>query len=592
MNTNLNEAASCLDNGVHSVCALAPSAAPEAPETAVHYRDSNEDPSIDERVERAACIQRSGDLEEAKRIYHAILSEEPGHPEANLNLGVLAIQQGRPAESIPFFRIAAQCAPAREALWAVYIDALLMVDDSSGAQAVLSEARQHGHALSHMALQPNSTAAPLSADADLLANEFLSTLASLHEERKRVATSAPETPQRLSQTLAGFGFRWDTFAEYLAARDGVDVALSAMRLALALAPEDESLFAALAELARLQKGRASNAIALQPSYDQFVLFCPNVVTGGPEALHQLAHTINTQGGNASIAYYGGQSGLAYDGRVLRATYAPDPAVQEAYAMYEPLPVQEVTLSPRTLLIFPEVLVEQARQMMSAKRAIWWLSVDNAIAANPRLADARYASELLSDPSIIHLYQSDYARRFVERHGARQVLPLFDFINRDYLKSGATEPPRARQIVGLFPRKGADLAARFVNLNNRLPFALIQDMSRDQVRSTLSQCAIYIDFGHHPGKDRVPREAAISGAVIFLHDRGAARHYADHPLDRFYLFSDDDIETGLLHTKIQDVLAHHAEHFANQRIYRQRVVLEMDEFVLQVKTAFFEPCSRN
>lgn len=349
--------------------------------------------------------------------------------------------------------------------------------------------------------------------------------------------------------------------------------------------------AATSAIAQAGAVPASQPAALRPCYEQVVVLCPVVTTGGPEALHQLAHVINANGGNAEMAYYGQGSSLIEDGSVLRAAYAPNAEFEAAYARYAPTPLKQAPLTPSTLIIFPEVQAARARKFPGAKRAVWWLSVDNAIGSIPELADPAYAAELLSEPGILHLYQSDYARRFLERHGAREILPLFDFINRDYLDADLSAPAPPRKLIGLFPRKGGALASRFVGKHPDLPFALIQNMSREQVRATLAQCAVYIDFGHHPGKDRVPREAAVSGAVVFLHERGAASCYADHPLDSFYLFREQDIESGLLHAKITTVLARHAEHFAKQRLYRQRVLLEVDEFALQVKTAFFEKQSR-
>ena len=34
------------------------------------------------------------------------------------------------------------------------------------------------------------------------------------------------------------------------------------------------------------------------------------------------------------------------------------------------------------------------------------------------------------------------------------------------------------------------------------------MTTEEMRSCMSKSKVYIDFGNHPGKDRIPREAAI------------------------------------------------------------------------------------
>jgi tetratricopeptide (TPR) repeat protein len=268
------------------------------------------------------------------------------------------------------------------------------------------------------------------------------------------------------------------------------------------------------------RSTAANPVALKCAYDEVILFCPQVVTGGPEAMHQLAYTINALGGNAKIAYYGAISRTSLANDQVECSYQPDPNLVEAYAAYQPVVLSRASLKPRTLVIFPEVLAEVARKMTACPRAIWWLSVDNAVVSNPKLTDKQTAREILDEPQLIHLYQSEYARHFLQHHvGLRNLFPLFDFINRDYIEEGESSAREARRHVAIFPRKGGPLAAQFVASAQGIDFRLLQNMSRAEVRAALRECAIYIDFGHHPGKDRVPREAAASGAVVFLHEGG-------------------------------------------------------------------------
>jgi hypothetical protein len=326
---------------------------------------------------------------------------------------------------------------------------------------------------------------------------------------------------------------------------------------------------------------------LLPRYDTVVILCPEAVTGGPEALHQLAHAINTLGGNARLAYFGQGSRVEYGPTTILCHYSPHQAVLETYAAYRPIPLVEAPLSERTLIVVPEILPEALLAISARNRAVWWLSVDNAVAHNPKLNDPGYANSLIGNSGLIHFYQSDYARGFVERHGGgRNAFPIFDYINPEYIRSGPAESASERRQVGLFPQKGGVLAARFMAANPQLSFAAIQNMTREQVRQTLLTCSVYIDFGHHPGKDRVPREAAVSGAIVFLHERGAALHFQDHPLERFYLFNEQDIDTGSLASRVAEALSDRERHYARQQVYRQQVRLGFEEFMLQVRQFFF------
>ncbi|EFI6860961.1 hypothetical protein BCD16_004758, partial [Escherichia coli] len=49
--------------------------------------------------------------------------------------------------------------------------------------------------------------------------------------------------------------------------------------------------------------------------------------------------------------------------------------------------------------------------------------------------------------------------------------------------------------------------------------------------------LYIDFGHHPGKDRFPREAVMAGCVLITGVEGSAANEVDIPIpSRFKLDS--------------------------------------------------------
>jgi hypothetical protein len=334
---------------------------------------------------------------------------------------------------------------------------------------------------------------------------------------------------------------------------------------------------------------------MQKVYDDVLIFCPEVKTGGPEALHQLGHRIACHGGTAHMVYYAPFSRIEVEDGILRchADGSPMPA---HFAQYHPQVLTEARLGPGTLVIFPEPLSHLAAASdVSYQRALWWLSLDNGLPQNPGLAEEDYRRRFFADPGLAHFYQSDYARDYLRDSKSVRYHPLSDYTDQDFIHRSliaSENPPIGARgnTICFFPNKGADLAARFIEarpaFRSDVAFVPIGGMSKAQVRDTLFGARLYIDFGHHPGKDRVPREAAIAGAVVLLRAAGAAKHFLDHPLPAEYLFTEDDVASGALYRKVEAILADPDRHFANQRFYRDAILLERERFDLEVRAFFF------
>ena len=58
-------------------------------------------------------------------FYTVILKAQPKHPDANHNMGVLAVGVGKVQEALPFFKTALEANPNISQCWLSYIDALV-----------------------------------------------------------------------------------------------------------------------------------------------------------------------------------------------------------------------------------------------------------------------------------------------------------------------------------------------------------------------------------------------------------------------------------------------------------------------------------
>jgi hypothetical protein len=117
--------------------------------------------------------------------------------------------------------------------------------------------------------------------------------------------------------------------------------------------------------------------------------------------------------------------------------------------------------------------------------------------------------------IIHLYQSEYAKQHLIANGATHIYEMTEYISNPPVPDESIE----RSIDVLFNplkgvhytdeiRKRSDAVMQFRPIGEG-PGGHIR-ISPEQVRELLQRAKIYIDFGPHPGMDRLPREAALAG----------------------------------------------------------------------------------
>ena len=227
------------------------------------------------------------------------------------------------------------------------------------------------------------------------------------------------------------------------------------------------------------------------------------VAGGVESLFQLADAINN---------IGGESIVLWDIQHID----PIPAKYKHYNIQHSKKVEDTS---DNWIIYPEVWTEKLDSYKNMKKAIWWLSVDNN---HGKFKD-------FSNSNITHFYQSFYALDFLQKNGVEKYLPLFDYIHAKYTKS-EYDISSKRNIVCYNPAKGLEITNQIKSLNPDIEFVPIVGMEESNIIDLLKTSKVYIDFGHHPGRDRIPRESAILGNCVITNSKGSAGFYNDIPID--------------------------------------------------------------
>ena len=97
--------------------------------------------TLDQALQKGVEAHKAGKAQEADRYYTAILKANPNHPDANHNMGVLAVGVGQIEAAIPFFKAALEANPNIAQFWLSYIDGLIKLDRIEDAKGVFAQSQ-------------------------------------------------------------------------------------------------------------------------------------------------------------------------------------------------------------------------------------------------------------------------------------------------------------------------------------------------------------------------------------------------------------------------------------------------------------------
>ena len=100
--------------------------------------------TLDQALQKGVEAHKAGQIQDADRLYTAILKAQPEHPDANHNMGVLAVSVGKVQEALPSFKTALEANPSTGQFWLSYIDALTKLGKLADAKAMLDQAKSKG----------------------------------------------------------------------------------------------------------------------------------------------------------------------------------------------------------------------------------------------------------------------------------------------------------------------------------------------------------------------------------------------------------------------------------------------------------------
>ena len=224
-------------------------------------------------LQQAVIVHQQGKLEEAERLYRAILQSQPKHPDANHNLGVLAVYLNKTEAALPFFKTAVDANPKIEQFWLSYIDALIKDNQINNAKRVIKKAKKKGFSsakLDALAAKSYPKTQAENVDKSNPSQQQLNTLLKYfqtgqYDDAEKLALS-------ITQKFPQNPFGWKLLGVLYGQSGRHSKAKNANQTAVSLSPQDaevrSNLGNALRELGRLDEAEASyaQAIVLKPDY--------------------------------------------------------------------------------------------------------------------------------------------------------------------------------------------------------------------------------------------------------------------------------------------------------------------------------------
>ena len=208
----------------------------------------------------------------------------------------------------------------------------------------------------------------------------------------------------------------------------------------------------------------------------------------------------------------------------------------------------------------------------AKKRVGGANLGKAKALATEAVSIAYAQRVVNS-DINFFAQSFYGQGFV-----RQILGKHAPIITDPIR--IVEVPnvqRARNVVLYNKVKSWSLIPDVMKLMPNVEFRAIEGMSYQQVVEALSTATVYLELGHLPGRDRMPREAAHFGTPVVCLARGAGYCWQDVPLPVNYRIGYREGWANQTAIALQQVIDDPSQAAIDQTDYRQWVAGERDRY---------------
>lgn len=313
----------------------------------------------------------------------------------------------------------------------------------------------------------------------------------------------------------------------------------------------------------------------------YILCPPNKATGGPEALHQLGYILNSLGFNAKMLY---------------SKYKKKP-VHPFYKNYNVPYVMKVKDSNDNIIIFPESMTNFIAKYPLSEKKIWWLSLDfYEVLMNSREKKKNWIRKILvpykhteyrfeHNKTISHWYQSQRTKEFLlTKKLDNDISYLCDYVNELFFEN-LPKVFTKNNIITYNPKKGGEKIEKYITLLPEYNWIPLIGMSREEMRDILRKTKLHIDFGYFPGRDKIPREALVSGACLITGRNGTSAFKEDLGIPEKYKLYDTEMNTENVIDLINQTMNNYETVYQEFIPFRKFVVEEKNNMIKNIKLLF-------
>ena len=344
----------------------------------------------------------------------------------------------------------------------------------------------------------------------------------------------------------------------------------------------------------------------------YILAPSRTSTGGPECLHQLGYYLKK----------------IFSLKNVNMVYLPlndSKPVHKDYKNYKMKFINYIEDNENNILIIPEMyaMLKFSLNFKKITKVIWWLSIDNYFAFKFNAEYPKLLRSLIKIPfklistfnnltsyqfgiftyhdylkiiykiinikkqkevkqASFHLAQSFYAYSFLKKN-LKNVKLLNDYQNPKKLKNIKYNYTKKDNII-CYSHK-SNIFLDLIKFKCEAKFIKLKNFTSKDILNIFKKTKIYMDFGYHPGKDRMPREAVLYNNCIISNLKGSANNNYDIPINKKYKFNEKSVNINNIIKKIDKVFLNHKKEFKNFQRYKNLVLNEEKKFKTQILQIF-------